>query len=277
MGELLGLDTSFATTEPVTNTEKENENKNKENAEEEEEQEFEFRLFSAPEKSTNEGTQPSQTAIERGREDKDKEDAPHTQKLRIRVRSPTPGPIQPGEGRFVHPFRGWEYYFSTPGLLSSENAERGNSTDEARRSQFEDVVVTGAEMMRWANVDWVSCSTVVRTNIDFQPGCHLPWRVIHLKRQDSKLPSGSKSASYVADPPAGSPKSRKQPGKKRRVQLRKRAKTAELAKETDVEKRNRKNRERKIKRRQKARDMKAAAGDHSPTVGDMDDSQGESD
>lgn len=35
---------------------------------------------------------------------------------------------------------------------------------------------------------------------------------------------------------------------------------AERAKETDVEKRNRKNRERKIKRRQKAREMKAAAG-----------------
>lgn len=98
-----------------------------------------------------------------------------------------------------------------------------------------------------------------------QPGCHLPWRVIHFKREDTKLAPGIAEAVYVIGRPAeAEPKSRKRPGKKRRVQLRKRAMAAataaERAKETDAEKRNRKNRERKIKRRQKAREMKAAAG-----------------
>lgn len=74
-----------------------------------------------------------------------------------------------------------------------------------------------------------------------------------------KNPSVSTPAVYVTDPPIRSPKSRKKPGKKRRVQLRKRVTAAETAKEADAEKRNRKNRERKIKRRQKAREMKAAA------------------
>lgn len=69
----------------------------------------------------------------------------------------------------------------------------------------------------------------------------------------------STPAVYVTDTPIRSPKSRKKPGKKRRVQLRKRVTAAETAKEADAEKRNRKNRERKIKRRQKAREMKAAA------------------
>lgn len=96
---------------------------------------------------------------------------------------------------------------------------------------------------------------------DFQPGCHFPWRVIHLKAQDTKRGSGSKSTPvYVVDPATRTnPKSRKKPGKKRRVQLRKRGAAAEEKKLSETEKRNRKNRERKIKRRQKAREMKAAA------------------
>lgn len=59
-------------------------------------------------------------------------------------------------------------------------------------------------------------------------------------------------------PSSKSPKTRKKPGKKRRVQLRKRVDAAKIARETEAEKRNRKNRERKIKRRQKAREQKAA-------------------
>lgn len=76
------------------------------------------------------------------------------------------------------------------------------------------------------------------------------------------------------------PKSRKKPGKKRRVQLRKRNVAAVEAKQSEAEKRNRKNRERKIKRRQKARDMKAAAaarGEDVPIEADEASSQGGSD
>lgn len=86
--------------------------------------------------------------------------------------------------------------------------------------------------------------------------------MIRLKRHQTKLPPASKDVPiYVieGEPLLKNPKSRKKPGKKRRVQLRKRATAAQVAKETDAEKRNRKNREKKIKRRQKAREQKAAA------------------
>jgi hypothetical protein len=59
------------------------------------------------------------------------------------------------------------------------------------------------------------------------------------------------------EPGARLAKSRKKPGKKRRIVLRRRAKAIATAKETDAEKRNRRNREKKIKRRQKKREQKA--------------------
>ena len=78
---------------------------------------------------------------------------------------------------------------------------------------------------------------------------------MRLKRHQTKLPKNI----YAVDQPGKTTpsKTRKKPGKKRRVQLRKRSVVAEASKEADAEKRNRKNREKKIKRRQKARDMKA--------------------
>lgn len=78
-------------------------------------------------------------------------------------------------------------------------------------------------------------------------------------------------------PSTKSPKTRKKPGKKRRLQLRKRGDAAKVAQEAEAEKRNRKNRERKIKRRQKAREQKAAAaaaGDVSMIDGDGEVSSG---
>lgn len=110
--------------------------------------------------------------------------------------------------------------------------------------------------------------------------------MIHLKREHTKLPKEEKGAAssamtYIAGAPEREPLSRKKPGKKRRIQLRKRASVAERAKETEAEKRNRKNREKKIKRRQKARDQKAAAistGGDGPVTGlDEHDSGQESD
>jgi hypothetical protein len=85
--------------------------------------------------------------------------------------------------------------------------------------------------------------------------------VIRLKRHQTKVPSAHKTVPvYVVEGalPTKSPKTRKKPGKKRRVQLRNKVKAAEIAKENEAEKRTRKNRERKIKRRQKAREEKAA-------------------
>lgn len=115
----------------------------------------------------------------------------------------------------------------------------------------------GEYIVFYKNVYWAYANKMQ------QPGCHLPWRIIHLKGQHTKLPKDPSTpapAIYITDPPTTrTPKSHKKPGKKRRIQLRKRVTAAETAKLADAEKRNRKNRERKIKRRQKAREQKAAA------------------
>ena len=232
---------------------------------EEEEQEFEFRLFSAPTKpkeTTAKAQESSKDTKTKENTDNKKQGSGGTQKLRIRLRSPTP---VPGEGRLVKAFRGWEYYFSTPSLLGQP--ESGDQLAEKTR-QFEDMAVTGQQVIASSKSPWVSYSQswvlslhCLETN-NYKPGCDLPWRVIHLKRHQTKLPPKSQQLPvYVVEgaPPAKSPKTRKKPGKKRRLQLRKRVATAQAAQETEAEKRNRKNRERKIKRRQKAREEKAAA------------------
>ncbi|EKV12520.1 4-formylbenzenesulfonate dehydrogenase TsaC1/TsaC2 [Penicillium digitatum] len=214
---------------------------------EDEEQEFEFRLFSAPTKSTEDTTkQPGNDTDEKITE------APTTQKLKIRLHSPTPGSGAGTEGRFVKASRGWDYYFSTPSLQGTRNGQP-TSEDEIRiaekKKQFEEMAVSGQHVLTWANsLVW--------------PGCHLPWRVIHLKRHQTKMPRPANSLPvYVAEgaPISKSPLTRKKPGKKRRVQLRKRVAAAQAAKENEAEKRTRKNRDRKLKRRQKARELKAAA------------------
>ncbi|KAL4795085.1 hypothetical protein BDV19DRAFT_363587 [Aspergillus venezuelensis] len=226
---------------------------------EDEEQEFEFRLFSAPTPKPSTSTKPSSDGPQQITANNGKENEVSTgaQKLRIRLRSPTPIPLGSGEGRFLKPSRGWSYYFSTPGLEKGDKSE--DTLDEtllAKRKEFEDAAVSGEDMLGFAGVSW--------------PGCHLPWRVTYLKREHVKLPKDEKGTStnvtYIntANPPERTPLSRKKPGKKRRIQLRKKTAVADRAKETEAEKRNRKNRERKMKRRQKAREIKAAleaAGD----------------
>ncbi|KAJ5513264.1 hypothetical protein N7463_002816 [Penicillium fimorum] len=216
---------------------------------EDEEQEFEFRLFSAPAKSTEDTTK--QLGKETDEKSTEEKVAPTTQKLRIRLHSPTPGSGAGTEGRFVKASRGWDYYFTTPSL-QGQNGEP-TAEDESRiaekKKQFEDMAVSGQHMLTWANsLVW--------------PGCHLPWRVIHLKRHQTKMPRPANSLPvYVVEgaPVSKSPLTRKKPGKKRRVQLRKRVAAAQAAKENEAEKRTRKNRDRKLKRRQKAREQKAAA------------------
>jgi hypothetical protein len=122
---------------------------------EDEEQEFEFRLFSAPAKSTEDATkQPGKDTDEKSTE------APSTQKLRIRLHSPTPGSGAGGEGRFVKASRGWDYYFSTPSLQGTKDGEH-TAEDESRiaekKKQFEDMAVSGQHMLTWAkSLVWVS-------------------------------------------------------------------------------------------------------------------------
>ncbi|CEL05074.1 hypothetical protein ASPCAL06195 [Aspergillus calidoustus] len=244
LGALLNLD--FTPTEPQESVPGTTQEDSKEQ-DDDEEQEFEFRLFSAPapaESSSKEAPNGAAGTTESG-----------AQKLRIRLRSPTPTTGTGGEGRFVKPFRGWSYYFTAPGLLSGEKGAGEDERIAAKRRQFEDVAVSGEEMRRLAGVPW--------------PGCDLSWRVIRLKREHTKLPreeKGTKSSAITCVPEAAErePLSHKKPGKKRRIQLRKRAAVAERAKETEAEKRNRKNREKKIKRRQKAREQKAAAAAGDP-------------
>ncbi|KAL4780444.1 hypothetical protein BJX76DRAFT_338075, partial [Aspergillus varians] len=243
LSALLNFDIAPSTTTAAT------EPQDLRNDNEDEEQEFEFRLFSAPAPAPRLPGSDDKDAQKPGDITTDGTDG--AQKLRIRLRSPTPTAAGSGEGRFVNPFRGWDYYFSTPGLLSGET----NTVDEdagvlLKKKQFEDVAVSGEEMEKLSGVSW--------------PGCHLPWRVIHLKREHTKLPKDEKGTVSVAtvcvvDPPEREPLSRKKPGKKRRIQLRKRAVVADRTKESEAEKRNRKNREKKLKRRQKAREQKAAA------------------
>ncbi|KAL4896169.1 hypothetical protein BDV59DRAFT_128806 [Aspergillus ambiguus] len=274
LGELLNLDEYLApATAKSTNTQKEaTQSQTDEAAEEAEEQEFEFRLFSAPapRKLDTTGAVPASTgAASEATQAKAQADTQRggTQKLRIRLRSPSPGEVGLEDGRFVNPSRGWEYYFTTPALLPGNGVgdEVQTATAALKRKQYEEAAVTGDQMIGWAQVPW--------------PGCSLPWRVINLKRHQTKLPrssgtEASASAIYVVEPADRIPKSRKKPGKKRRLQLRKRLTAAEEAKKAEAEKRNRKNRERKIKRRQKAREMKAAAaaaqGQDAPAV-EMDE------
>ncbi|KAF3389627.1 hypothetical protein F1880_003847 [Penicillium rolfsii] len=231
----------------------------------EEEQEFEFRLFSAPtkpkdatpkEQETKDGDREA-TEGDKKEGEGSKATTAGTQKLRIRLRSPSPSG-DPSEGRFVKAFRGWQYYFSTPSLYGLDENEVLKEKFAEQRRQFEDMAVTGEHITAWAKEQpW--------------PGCNLPWRVIHLKRHQTKLPPASKDIPvYVVEgaPVSKSPLTRKKPGKKRRLQLRKKIAAAVAAKESEAEKRNRKNRERKIKRRQKAREQKAAAGG-TPGDGDV--------
>ncbi|OJI83089.1 hypothetical protein ASPTUDRAFT_44422, partial [Aspergillus tubingensis CBS 134.48] len=133
-------------------------------AEDEEEQEFEFRLFSAPAKSSSKNEDQAAAV--------DPSSTTQAQKLRIRVRSPTPGAVGVEDGRFVNPFRGWGYYFSAPGRMMMAGGEKEKVQEEEerlreKRRQFEDVAVSGVQVVGFSGVSW--------------PGCHLPWRVVTLK------------------------------------------------------------------------------------------------
>ncbi|OAL61891.1 hypothetical protein A7C99_6461 [Trichophyton rubrum] len=225
---------------------------------EEEEHEFEFRLFSSV--SARKTADESQSRTE----GHDGSGLGGVQKLKIRLRSPSPSARPPGDGGFVVPFRGWDYYFSNPELVmravgdtSGQRGAKDENTSkqlDALRDTFRDTAVDGKTILaRAASMAW--------------PGCHLPWRVVHIRGPKVKLASSmtpsTKSESSLS-------KKKKKPGKKRRIALRKWVVIKKMAEETEKEKRNRKNRERKVKRRQKEREKKAAAraatGEVEPTA-----------
>lgn len=155
----MNLDSLLAGVDAAAGRDEQNTKQN-ENEDEDEEQEFEFRLFSAPATGR---TAAAEDTKDNGK-DKDgaqakltEDNKETTQKLRIRLRSPTPGPADLSEGRFVRPFRGWEYYFTVPGLLTgTEDAGSERAGLELKRKQFEDVAVTGQNVMEWASAPWVS-------------------------------------------------------------------------------------------------------------------------
>lgn len=156
LGKLLNLDHLSNAPEP-----NEHDNDPSQPVDEEDEQEFEFRLFSAPAKSTEtmkaseiDGAKDS-TATK-----PDAKPAGTTQKLRIRLHSPTPGSGDVSEGRFVKAFRDWDYYFSTPTLSASHSGEISDEHKAylaEKQQQFENMAVSGDHMLGWTqSQSWVS-------------------------------------------------------------------------------------------------------------------------
>ncbi|KLJ12626.1 hypothetical protein EMPG_12356 [Blastomyces silverae] len=236
---------------------------------EEEEREFEFRLFHAPPARAGKGL----SGHDQEEKPSDESEGNHNarpqqidmkdsgiQKFRIKLRSPTPT-ANDGVGGFTVPFRGWEYYFSDPEWAKRKMAgERIEAlaveSDTRQKERFADAAVSGETILEGAK----KC---------VWPGCHLPWRVIHLQtissKNKSKVPSDSSQTKGVTllNPLTVTkvPKSRKKPGKKRRIVLRRRLAATRTAEAAEREKRTKRNREKQIKKRLKEKQKKATLRD----------------
>ncbi|TPR04771.1 hypothetical protein CAN33_0031400 [Aspergillus niger] len=79
----------------------------------------------------------------------------------------------------------------------------------------------------------VESSTTQAQKLRIRPGCHLPWRVVTLKSE--KKGKGA-AVTCAKDPAERAPTSLKKPGKKRRIQLRKRVSAADERKKKEEEK-----------------------------------------
>lgn len=155
LGKLLDLDGIINST--TTNQETQQPIPPADNNAEDEEQEFEFRLFSAPTKSNDTTTSTQKQADG----DKSKRSVAGTnkngitQKLRIRLRSPTPN-TDPSQGRFIRAFRGWQYYFTAPSLYGIDGKPEDEALQAERRREFEETAVSGEQMTEWAKSQpWV--------------------------------------------------------------------------------------------------------------------------
>lgn len=156
LGKLLNLDSLLG-----TNGIREEEGREEAPADdnEDDEQEFEFRLFSAPTKSketTEKAPSTEQQDTSKGDEEQKAPGKEGTQKLRIRLRSPTPVSARPEDGRFVKAFRGWQYYFTTPTLYGLKDDSNTDEKLAEMRRQYEDTAVTGDHITTWAKAQpWV--------------------------------------------------------------------------------------------------------------------------
>lgn len=137
---------------------------------EEEEQEFEFRLFHS------QPTQGSRQIKPSGKSQAD-HDNNGVQKLKIRMRSPTPTAPASGEGRFINPFRGWEYYFTDPELVIqtiggnySQQQSKQNTNDKQQRvpskETFGDVAITGDQILASAASGPMVCLLIVSSYLE---------------------------------------------------------------------------------------------------------------
>ncbi|KAL9036250.1 MAG: hypothetical protein Q9180_004409, partial [Flavoplaca navasiana] len=156
------------------------------------------------------------------------------QPSKVLLRSPSPDAKEPG---FVRPARSQNFYFTGP------------ITTEARK-RFQDAAIEGQQVMRESQMVW--------------PGSWVPWRL-----NTVTLPAYKRVNMHPKLLETKREGKRKRPGKKRRIAVRKkiqswkkREEVARLA-EADkaaflAEKRSRRNREKQLKRREKARNQKKA-------------------
>ncbi|KAL8676225.1 MAG: hypothetical protein Q9186_007239 [Xanthomendoza sp. 1 TL-2023] len=162
---------------------------------------------------------------------------------KILLRSPSPENKEPG---FVHPTRSPYYYFT-------------GAESRDRRLQFQNVAVEGHDVQKESQAKW--------------PGFELPWRVTTITLHSSKQTVAPSRITGALE--SGK---RKRVGKKRRIILRTKlqalkerqeaARLAEVEKEAlATEKRSRRNREKKLKRREKARSRKNGE-EGAPVVGE---------
>lgn len=142
---------------------------------EEEEQEFEFRLFHSQPTQGSGHVKPS------GKSQAD-HDSNGVQKLKIRMRSPTPTAPASGEGRFINPFRGWEYYFTDPELViqtiggnfsQQQQSKQNKNTDRKQHQKavpsketFGDVAITGDQILASAASGPMVCLLIVSSYLE---------------------------------------------------------------------------------------------------------------
>jgi hypothetical protein len=150
---------------------------------------------------------------------------------KIRIRSPE---IDDLPGGFVVPRRSYSYYFK-------------EDLSEQQWNQIHEVAVSGEFVISRSSEIW--------------PGCQLPWKVLTVT-QSRRNTHGLEGHSQVKG--LGKPK-RTRLGKKSRIAKRKKLTAMSqqiLQKESHIrDKKTKKNRVQKLKRREKARQLKAAMGD----------------
>ncbi|KAI8947926.1 hypothetical protein F4801DRAFT_486190 [Xylaria longipes] len=164
-------------------------------------------------------------------------------------------PAALGDGGFVVP-RPHSYYVASP-------PSPGKVSEYRSVAVSAEYVLADAKRRRW--------------------GLEKPWRVIHITpNSNSALPKAVPGSAQDEGSAEKKKTKRTRPGKKHRITLRVREKTARDREETAKklvlekeqhlqEKKKRLNRERKLKRRQKEREKKAEVQTSNPDVGRADD------